>query len=133
MPVKRIYKKLMHDWETRMTTRDTNRIVRPFEWGLDWTREWPTSILGNETPGTLSAVVNGTSNGDFADADFAAQEEFVQRVNHRILEGSEEFFSYATPNDFHLTQRTVPGEKSPSQWLEFTSPVFTQVPVNNIV
>ncbi|HUN88379.1 MAG TPA: hypothetical protein VMU28_06290, partial [Terriglobales bacterium] len=31
------YAKWMYDWETRLTTRDTNRIVRPFEWGLDWT------------------------------------------------------------------------------------------------
>ena len=27
----------------RMTSRDNNRIVRPFEWGLDWTRTGPAS------------------------------------------------------------------------------------------
>ncbi len=25
-----------HAWERRLATVDTNRIVRPFEWGLDW-------------------------------------------------------------------------------------------------
>jgi len=133
MPVKRIYKKWMHDWETRMTTRDTNRIVRPFEWGLEWTRQWPVSVLGQETPDTLGAGSQGKSNCDFADTDLAAQEEFVHRVNQRILKNSEEFFSYTVPTDFQLGQRTVPGEKSPSQWLEFTSPVATAVPVNNVV
>src|ERR1039458_2039962 len=26
----------MTAWETDLTTRDTNRIVRPLEWGFDW-------------------------------------------------------------------------------------------------
>jgi dienelactone hydrolase len=25
-----------HDWERRLATVDTNRVVRPFEWGLNW-------------------------------------------------------------------------------------------------
>ena len=25
-----------HAWERRLASVDTNRIVRPFEWGLDW-------------------------------------------------------------------------------------------------
>ena len=28
----------MYAWETRLTTRDTNRVVRPLEWGIEWTR-----------------------------------------------------------------------------------------------
>ena len=35
------YAKWMIDWETRLTMRDTNRIVRPFEWGLDWIKDFP--------------------------------------------------------------------------------------------
>ena len=31
----------MHDWENRLCSRATNRVVRPFEWGLEWTRDWP--------------------------------------------------------------------------------------------
>ncbi len=27
---------LFHAWERRLASIDTNRIVRPFEWGLDW-------------------------------------------------------------------------------------------------
>ena len=25
-----------HAWERRLASVDTNRVVRPFEWGLDW-------------------------------------------------------------------------------------------------
>jgi len=32
----RLYAKWMFSWETALTTRDTNRIVRPLEWGFDW-------------------------------------------------------------------------------------------------
>lgn len=28
--------RLFHTWEHRLATVDTNRVVRPFEWGLDW-------------------------------------------------------------------------------------------------
>lgn len=28
--------RFFHAWERRLATIDTNRIVRPFEWGLDW-------------------------------------------------------------------------------------------------
>ncbi len=36
----------MHDWEYRLTTRDTNRIVRPLDWGLEWSQAWPC-VNGN--------------------------------------------------------------------------------------
>jgi hypothetical protein len=28
--------RLFHAWERRLATIDTNRVIRPFEWGLDW-------------------------------------------------------------------------------------------------
>ena len=30
------YARWMYDWETRLTTRDENRIVRPLEWGFEF-------------------------------------------------------------------------------------------------
>jgi len=30
------YARFMYRWETRLTTRDENRVVRPLEWGFDW-------------------------------------------------------------------------------------------------
>ena len=31
-----LYARWIDRWETRLATRDTNRVVRPFEWGLEW-------------------------------------------------------------------------------------------------
>ena len=35
------YRRWIYDWESRLTSRDNNRVVRPFDWGLEWTRHWP--------------------------------------------------------------------------------------------
>ena len=116
--MRRLYSKYMFDWEMRMTTRDANRVVRPFEWGLEWTQDWPVSAR----------------NGDGIPADdFAAQEKYVRDLNRHILKHSDEFFGYKQPTDFRMTTRVIPGEKGKSSFLQFTSPVVTPYPVNNTV
>ncbi len=115
--MRRIYGKFMHGWETRMTTRDSNRVVRLFDWGLDWARQWP-GVNGN-FPGTDSAP--------------ETQESYMGWLNSQIVKSSDEFFSYDTPQDFSLIERMVPAEKRPSQWLRFTSYVRTPHPNNNTV
>ena len=70
----RIYARWMDRWERELAGRDTNRQVRPFEWGLEW--------LG--CPG----------NGDGR----RRMEEFSASV----LANSEDFFSYRTPADYRL-------------------------------
>jgi dienelactone hydrolase len=37
------YSRWMFDWENRLCSRATNRIVRPFEWGLDWAQRLPVA------------------------------------------------------------------------------------------
>jgi hypothetical protein len=39
----KLYANWMYRWETSLTTRDTNRIVRPVEWGFDWLQEFAQS------------------------------------------------------------------------------------------
>ena len=34
--LKKWYARWMYEWETRLTTRDENRVVRPLEWGFEW-------------------------------------------------------------------------------------------------
>ena len=36
-PVKTWYGRRMNAWEMDLATRSTDRVVRPFDWGLDWT------------------------------------------------------------------------------------------------
>ncbi len=69
------YEKWMYAWETRLTTRDTNRVVRPLEWGMEWARRWP--------------LVNG--NFPKSEQEF---EGFLHQLNHEIVERSDDYFAY---------------------------------------
>ena len=42
--VRKLYAKWMYAWETALTTRDTNRIVRPVEWGFDWLKDFRVPV-----------------------------------------------------------------------------------------
>lgn len=120
-----LYARWMNAWETRLTTRDTNRVVRPLEWGIDWAKRWP--------------LVNG-----HAPAHEAEYETYLHELNDRIVAASDEFFSYTTPTDFRLEQRKIElfptgsnaAEKVPDghgTFLRFTSPVTTPHPENDLV
>ena len=74
-----IYQKWMYAWETRLTTRDTNRVVRPLEWGMEWARRWP--------------LVNG--NFPSSEEHF---ESYLHELNDHIVANSDEFFAYKTPH-----------------------------------
>ncbi len=124
------YGQWMHDWETRLTSVDNNRVVRPLEWGLEWTANWPGR--------------NGAPQGK-TPRDLA---EYFGRFNDRIIQSSDEFYSYKTPADFRLERREVQvfstrevpdprlEEKvrgTHAEFLRFTSPVATPFPENNLV
>jgi hypothetical protein len=120
-----LYQKWMHAWETRLTTRDTNRVVRPLEWGIDWARRWP--------------LVNG--NCPHQEQDY---EHFLHRLNDEIVARSNEFFAYSTPSDFRLEKRRIElfptgsnGTGKPPKgdglFLRFTSSVRTPYPRNDLV
>ncbi|HXI41367.1 MAG TPA: hypothetical protein VNH83_15395, partial [Bryobacteraceae bacterium] len=72
----------MHAWEERLCSRATDRVVRPFEWGLEWTRHWPQTQLNRR---------NG--HGD---------EAWLRLLSQQAVEHSDEFFAYRTPSDFAL-------------------------------
>jgi len=82
----------MHDWETRMTSRDNNRVVRPFEWGSEFVSRWPL-VAGMRPP--------QDSN------DTRAMLDFWKAVNAHIVANSDEFYAYQTPTDFRLEHRKV--------------------------
>ena len=123
------YDRWMYDWEMRLTAVDTNRIVRPLEWGVDWTNTWPCrdGVRPREMP--------------------ADPERYLREYNDRIIAHSDQFFSYRTPSDFRLEERDVQvfstrakpepklEEKVKGQrakFLRFTSPVVSQYPENNL-
>ena len=99
--VETLYGKWMLAWENRLCSRATNRVVRPFDWGLDWTRGWPI---------TEKFPRNGHD-----------PEVYLRDLNRAAIESSDEFFAYRTPSDFSLD----------GNLLRFTSPVETPYPENN--
>ncbi|MGE0405660.1 MAG: RcgR family putative quorum lactone hydrolase [Candidatus Korobacteraceae bacterium] len=120
------YQRWMYEWETLLTTRDTNRVVRPFDWGTEWTQGWPGGNGAHPSP--TPASLEGHFHG----------------LNLSLVARSDEFFSYRTPDDFRLETRKVepcfPGNGShpvkdygSAEFLRFTSPVESPYPENNIV
>jgi len=124
------YAQWMYDWEHRLTSVDNNRVVRPLDWGLEWARDWPCR--------------NGYAPG----AAIANPKKFFLDYNRRILNSSDEFYSYTRPRDFRLEKREVqvfstrevPDLKLEAkvkgtfgEFLRFTSPVKTPYSENNLV
>jgi len=124
-----LYARWMYNWETRLTSVDNNRVVRPLEWGIEWTRAWPCR------------------NGFLSPQTDAESEKYLREYNRRAISNSDEFFSYATPADFRLetrevqvfSTREVPDpvleEKvrgAHAEFLRFTSPVRTPHPENDL-
>jgi pimeloyl-ACP methyl ester carboxylesterase len=119
----------MYNWETRLTSVDNNRVVRPLEWGVEWTRHWPCR------------------NGFMPAQTGAECEQYLREYNERALSASDEFFSYQTPLDFRLERRALQvfstreipdavleekiGRQS-AEFLRFTSPVRTPYAENNL-
>jgi len=128
--MKERYRRWMHNWESRMTSRDNNRVVRPFEWGLEWTANWPGIASLGKAP--------DPSNHD-------ATVEYMSAVNDRLSANSDEFFAYEKPKDFRVEHRKVElfhtGSEAPKKqpkdeigkFLRFTSPVASPFPENNMV
>ena len=123
------YAQWMYAWEHRLTSVDNNRVVRPLEWGVEWSRDWPCR--------------NGCTVAEAA----KNPAEFFLGYNRRVVATSDEFYSYNKPGDFRLERREVqvfstrevPDARleakvkgKSADFLRFTSPVSTPYPGNNL-
>jgi hypothetical protein len=138
----KLYAKWMYAWETALTTRDTNRIVRPLEWGFDWLQDF--------SPKAAAAELH---HRDAPAADGYAR---MIAVNADIVARADQFFGYEIPTDFRLEARhpqlfptnvrpetlqedaeirrqAETGELEEAQFLRFTSAVRTRYPENDTV
>jgi hypothetical protein len=145
--LKDLYARWMYGWETRLTTRDENRVVRPLEWGFDW--------LG---PFLEDAGLAGRARalGDNPPADSPEAQALMLDVNRAILADSGRFFGYQRPADFRLEERhphlfptnvrpetlerdkrikqqAAEGKVRRAQFLRFTSPERTPYAENDLV
>jgi len=108
----RSYRGRLEEWEARLALRDTNRVVRPFEWGEEWTRDWPIA--------------------DAVTRDGCDPGAYLCRLGEAAAQESERFFSYRTPTDFRLLGETTPPGRD-RLVLRFTSAVRTPCAENNTV
>ena len=99
--------RLFDSWERRLHSRDSNRQVRPFEWGLDW-------VCGNgrDSAGAPDQVL----------ADWAA----------RAVADSPSFFAAPPTTDYAWEPNAAVTDGSPGTVL-FPSVIATPDPVNNTV
>jgi len=140
--LKDLYARWMYSWETRLTTRDENRVVRPLEWGFDWLRPFL------EEAGIAARVERLDAAG--------SSEAAMIEVNEAILADSDRFFGYERPTDFRLEERhpmlfptnvrpetlerdarlrdlAEEGKLERAQFLRFTSPERTPYAENDLV
>jgi hypothetical protein len=134
----------MYDWETRLTTRDENRIVRPLEWGFEFIEPFL------EEHGFAAAIPEPESL-----RDDAAAESAMARINQLLIRQSDLFFGYKKPTDFRLEDRhpelfptnvrpetlakdaaikqlAAEGKTAKAQFLRFTSPERTGYAENDL-
>ena len=139
--IRKAYANWMYRWETALTTRDENRIVRPLEWGFDWLddyiarRNLRTKLFGpTEEPPKDDQIAN----------------QAMLRLGDDIIQNGKTFFGYRVPSDFRLEerhpqlfptnvrpetlqkdadlrQRAEEGKLPTAQFLRFTSPVAHSV------
>ena len=122
------YAQWMYDWETRLTSVDNNRVIRPLDWGVEWTQHWPGRNGGPSSQSPQDLL------------------KYFKSFNDRIIEHSDEFYNYETPKDFRLERREVqvhstraiPDPKleekvrgTYADFLRFTSPVKTPYSEND--
>jgi len=139
---KDLYARWMYGWETRLTMRDENRVVRPLEWGFEWLQPFLDQAGLTSRVDRLAAAGEG--------------EAAMVEVNEAILADSDRFFRYETPQDFRLEERhpmlfptnvrpetlerdarlkhlAAEGKVARAQFLRFTSPERTPYAENDLV
>jgi len=94
-------KHVIHTWERKLSRRDNNRVVRPFEWGIESLD--PANLISAE------------------DAAAADGRHTILKFNQQAITNSHKFFSW----------ERVPGFRFEDGWLSFESAVKTPFAENN--
>lgn len=100
--------RFFHAWERRLADATTNRVVRPFEWGVDW-------------------IASDARH----DADHDA---YVERWVDEVMRDTPAFFSAPRTRDFDFTAAPLEAvRKGEAGTLRFPSALTTPHPENNTV
>ncbi len=128
----RLYAKWMIAWETALTERDKNRIVRPLEWGFDWLpelRTLPVPATEAQKMIALSRLIERTSSDFFG---YTTPTDFRLETRHPLL-----FPTNVRPEtlakEAEIHRQAASGKLKAAQFLRFTSPVRSPHPENDQV
>ena len=102
--------RFFHAWEHRLASQTTDRVIRPFEWGLDW----------------LPANGHDQTNNDPAD--------LIERWVEEVMQDTLAFFSPQAVADFQF-EHASPDVRATGEagTVSFTSALVTPHPDNNLV
>src|SRR5258705_3124779 len=103
---------LFHGWERRLASVTTDRVVRPFEWGLDWM-----------SPDNGHRDVSDISHRG------ARPLEQLQDWVAQIMEDTDTFFAAPPTRAYTLSARRPEGDRV----LTFPTVFATPHPANNTV
>ncbi|MEK6300657.1 MAG: hypothetical protein AABO41_08055 [Acidobacteriota bacterium] len=101
-------RRVIHSWERKLARRDNNRVVRPFEWGIEF--------LDRNVSAPNGDSVRSNGNGENA-------REAIFDFNKTAIETSRCFFESQPSPEFSLER----------EWLSFQSRVRTPFTENNTV
>jgi hypothetical protein len=101
---------IFHSWERRLASVTTDRVVRPFDWGLDW----------------MSSPGNG--HGQLSHGDARPLEQLQEWVA-QIMDDTDTFFAPPPTRDYKLSARGPEGDRL----LTFPTAFATPHPMNNTV
>lgn len=79
------YRRYMEQREEFLSARATDRVVREFEWGLDWAERWPAARPGY--------------SGEPA--------EYLKALSDAAMRNSCEFYGYEKPSDFRVADNRL--------------------------
>lgn len=131
-------KRLIYKWERKLAQRDNNRVVRPFEWGLEFLRDAENGQAGKSangknnrhqnghTGGQTNEQANGQTNGQMSGqtaADDRSELETIFAYNERVIADSHQFFAAPPVSDFDFD----------GEWVRFASVLPTPYETNNTV
>src|SRR5215212_3692588 len=120
----------IYKWERKLAQRDNNRVVRSFEWGLDFlNRDIFTPTNGHSNDKTF-VETNGHSNGNgqvredgFPGKPDKSELQTIFDFNKLAISESQRFFSAPPVKDFGFD----------GEWLTFQSSQQTPYDENNTV
>src|SRR6516164_3335967 len=114
---------IINDWEVKLASRDNNRRVRPFEWGVD--------CLG---PDLTTLVDVSGDGGGLRGQQYLAQDEALgtddQGARRTIFEFNERGIA---ASDSLFRARPVSDYSYDGRWVSFASPLQSPYPENNTV